>query len=106
MPWWSGIGLPDKAYRHEAAVAAAPTVVTAVTTHLTKIRVVNTTAGAITFTMTNNEGSPVDKYTAVPIAANSILHEHFEVPEKMTSGIKLSASGAGLLISLAGWQKP
>lgn len=71
-----------------------PTSSTAVTSTTTKVQVIfcaNTTGGAVTLTITDNQGSPVTYYPAVSLPANSATLLHSGVGLTFTSGIKWSA---------------
>ena len=79
---------------------------------LAKIRLANSTAGALTFNLTDNLSStttptgPNYRYTAVSIAANSVSLEQPKPPEKMEEGCVFYASATGLQVIVEGWRKP
>ena len=81
---------------------------------LSKVRLANTTAGAIDFTLTDNlSGStsttgPNSRYQIVSIAANSVSLEVLNTasPELCDEGAVFYASATGLQATIEGWRKP
>jgi len=79
---------------------------------VTKVRLANTTGGAVTFTMSDNlSGSttptgPNYRYTAVSIAANSVALEVEPQAERHEEGAVFYASATGLQAEVEGWRKP
>ncbi len=80
------------------AVPTSPTAATSVDAYIVTLTITNTTAGAITFTLTDQQASPTDLMTAVSIAANSTYI--VPIPNGAyiwcPGGFKVSAGGAGL----------
>ena len=77
------------------------------TVYVTKVRVNNRTAGALTLILKDKSGTPVEKYTLVSIAANSVsleVTDHF--PETYTGGITIEASATGLSVTVEGYKDP
>jgi len=106
MPTIKGLRVPDKELVYEAAVGtASPDTVSAPTIWVDRIRFVNTTAGALTVTVLDGQGTPVTKWNETSIAADSVAHENFETPEKCVNGLTVQASGSGLVASIHGWQQ-
>lgn len=89
------------------ALAVVPAVAANVTTTHTwifQIVVVNKTAGAITFTLTDRNTVPLDLLTAVSLPANSILIADFPEGMYMPNGVTWSASaGTSLNGSITGY---
>ena len=77
------------------------------TVYVTKVRVHNRTSGALTITIKDRSGTAVEKYTAISIAANSVVLEvSSEFPETYTDGINLVASATGLSVTIEGYKEP
>lgn len=89
-----------------AALQAVPTSSTAIasaTTCAWMIFLANTTASALAVTLTDNQGSPVTALPAFSIPGNStLIHQLWGM--KFTSGIKWSATGAGVTGAIVGLQ--
>jgi hypothetical protein len=78
---------------------AVPTSITAVTSfdaYLQTITITNTTAGALTFTLADRQGTPVAVMSAVSIAANTTYVISFPSLYWCPSGFTVLASGVGL----------
>ena len=71
-----------------------PTDVTTMDTWLFQVVLNNKTAGAVTVTITDNAGTPLDLLTAVSIAANTAYVIAFPEGQYMPGGFKWSASAA------------
>jgi len=95
--------------RFEYINRAAPnsaTDITTKTTYVTKIRIAN--RGAIsTFTLADKSSTPVEKYEAVSIGANSVSSDVMsDNPEKFEGGITLTAGDADRLsVTIEGFQE-
>jgi hypothetical protein len=79
--------------------AAVPTSAGTVTTYdayIKSVVIVNTTAGALTFTLADRQSSAKDVLSAVSVAANTTYVVAFPVPYWAPSGFTVVASGAGL----------
>lgn len=102
------VGFPKKNILVDNDVATSPVTPTTANCVIGSIRISNPTAGAITFSLEDNSGTPNDWYEAVSIPANSILNEQF--PEgkelKCTAGFDYVASGAGLDLNVIYWTGP
>lgn len=87
------------------ALQAMPTSSTAITTTTTcilQLTVSNTSGGALTVTVSDNQGTPVNFLNAVTL--NSGETRNYPAIGKFTSGIKVQASGTGITYSLEGVQ--
>jgi len=77
-----------------------------------KIRLANTTGGAITFNVSDNLSGattptgPNFRYQTVSVAANSVSLEQPEPPELFVEGSVFYASTTGLQVTAEGWRKP
>jgi hypothetical protein len=91
-----------------SALQAMPTSSTAVagaTTCLLLLNISNTTAGALTVTVSDNAGTPVNFLNAVTLNAGETRTYAFAPGgAKFTSGIKMLASGAGITYTAEGLQ--
>lgn len=107
MPTILGRAVPDKEFSHrERDVPNTPTDRATVDTWVHQIRIVNRTAGAITFTLKDKDSTPFEFYDAVSIDANSVSTERLPTPLKFTGGITVEASAAtGLNLIIEGWQR-
>ena len=77
------------------------------TVYVTKIRIHNRTGGALTISIDDRSGTPIEKYTAISIAANQISLEIMsDMPETFTDGITINASATGLSVTIEGFQEP
>lgn len=87
------------------AVPATPTSFNSVTTFIEKIYFNNTTAGALTISVLDKQGVPVQLIgPAVSLAANQdVLFNFGESCQIMPGGITWSASGAGITGSIFGY---
>ena len=84
----------------DGPLAAVPTSTTAITTTDTLIysmEVSNPTAGAITFTLTDGQSSPVAFFNALSIPAGGIVSIDERQGMLFTDGLKWAAGGAGLV---------
>lgn len=94
------------------ASSASDGVVSSRDAWVTKVRLANTTGGAITFNLTDNLSGattptgPNYRYTAVSIAANSVSLELIKPPDKCEEGTVFYASATGLQVDVEGWRKP
>jgi hypothetical protein len=78
------------------AVPTASQVVTTYDAYLKTITITNTTAGALTFTLSDRQPSPVAVLAAVAVAANTTYVIVFPNFYWCPSGFSVVASGAGL----------
>lgn len=90
------------------ALQAVPASSTAVVTSSIKVVTLfcnNATGGAVTLTITDNQGSPLTYYPAVSIAANSVNMLVAQSGLSFTDGIKWSASaGTSIYCQIEGVQ--
>lgn len=94
-------------YEWDCEPTAVPTTeaeLTGTETYVSVIFVVNTTAGALTVSVRDNQTTPKTYIEAKSIAANDILLVNFIKPVKLRDGVRHVASGSGLLIVVAGYQ--
>jgi len=93
---------------YTAALQAAPTASTAIasaTTCLLMLNLSNTSAGALTITVSDNAGTPVNFLNAVTLNAGETRTYAFAPGgAKFTSGIKMQASGSGITYTAEGLQ--
>jgi len=86
-----------------AAVPTSPTVVFSATTCLEAVVMNNTTGAPLTVTVTDNAGTPINDVLTFSIPANSqLIQPLFGVA--FTSGMKWTASGAGVTGAAIGYQ--
>lgn len=81
---------------------AAPTSTTTVTAqdaYLEAVTITNTTAGAVTFTLADKQGSPVAFLSAVSIPANSTTVISIPLFYWCPGGFTVAAGGSGLTYS-------
>jgi len=93
---------------YTAALQAAPTASTAIasaTTCLLILNLSNTSAGALTITVSDNAGTPVNFLNAVTLNAGETRTYAFAPGgAKFSSGIKMQASGSGITYTAEGLQ--
>jgi hypothetical protein len=93
---------------YTAALQAAPTASTVIapaTTCVLVLNLSNTSAGALNITVTDNQGTPVPFLNAVTLNAGETRTYPFAPGgAKFTSGIKMQASGVGIVYSAEGLQ--
>jgi hypothetical protein len=97
-----GMGAPQS--RVQVKPQAVPTSTTAIATvdaYLRMITISNPTAGAITFTLADRQGSPISALGAVSIGANTTYiviwaKEEDEMGYWCPNGFTLTSSGSGL----------
>lgn len=90
-----------------SALQAMPTSSTAIATSTTCIlgfEISNTSGGSLTVTISDNQGSPVVFLSAVSIGAGETRTYNWPNGRKFTSGVKVQASGAGIVYALEGLQ--
>ena len=90
-----------------SALQAMPTSSTAIATSTTCLLVLNlsnTTGGSLTITVSDNAGTPVNFLNAVTMLAGESRTYSFPAGAKFSSGIKVAASGAGIVYSAEGLQ--
>lgn len=104
MPEIEGIRIPDKPLTYQQVIgnASADDIATK-DCWITRVRVSNPTAGALTVTLKDKRGTPLNHYGGVSIAANSVSNERIEPPLKCVGGADIQASGAGLVGDIAGF---
>ena len=78
------------------AVPTSTTVVAASDAYLKTVTVVNTTGGALTFTLSDRQGTPVALLAAVSVSANTTYVISFPALYWCPSGFTVAASGTGL----------
>lgn len=77
------------------------------TVYVAKIRLANRTGGALTVTIKDKSTTPVEKYTAVSIAANTVSLELMsDWPETFVDGINVVASATGISYTIEGRKEP
>jgi hypothetical protein len=86
------------------AMPTSATAIAVATTCLLSIDISNTTGGALTVTITDNQGSPITWLNAVSMAAGETRSYNFPNGKNFTTGIKVTASGAGITYSAEGLQ--
>lgn len=81
--------------RYESGMTTLTTSTTTLTTSTTRVQFIhcaNTTAGAVSFTMTDNQASPKTYFAAVSIPANGVMTANYGTTGlPFASGIKWSA---------------
>lgn len=96
----------QKQYTNKAVVPNSLTDLTTTDTMLHQILVANTTGSAVTFTLQDKAGTPIKRFAAVSIAANSTLM--LVCPEGcfFEAGMSWSAgTGSALHGEVVAWQK-
>jgi hypothetical protein len=86
------------------AVPTSPTAATATTTCLMSISFNNTTAGPLTITVTDGQGTPVALVSSFSLPAYSTVGWSWPNGVQMTTGVKWSASAAGVTGGMFGVQ--
>lgn len=92
-------------HTNRVAVPAVAADVVAKDAIIYQITVANTTAGALTFTVQDKDGTPSEVMDAVSIAANTTYVIAFPFGEPMVGGINWVASGVGLKASIYGYYR-
>lgn len=101
--------LPPKRNVYDKEVPIVPETVVSKDAYISSIRLSNTSAGAITFTLADRQGTPLERYKDVSIAANSVSLEVLsrnDEPIKMVSGFTVDASAAGLEATIVYYTRP
>ncbi len=104
---YTGCGTAQFESGSPAGVAAMPTVATAITsttTCLVTLEIANTSGGALTVTVSDNAGTPINFLNAVSMAAGERDQYTFPNGMKFNAGIKVSASGSGITYYALGVQ--
>lgn len=104
---WTPCGATSFETGTPAGVAAMPTSSTAVaaaTTCALTIIVANTSGGTLTYTISDNAGTPINFVNAVSILAGERNEYTFPNGLKFNAGIKVQASGSGLTYYINGLQ--
>jgi hypothetical protein len=97
-----GVTVPQQLFQYASAGPGSATDIATATVWVDQVFVCNTTGGALTFTMADKAGTPVEVYTAKSIAANDVLGPvTFEPPLVCTDGININAA-AGLDVRIQG----
>jgi hypothetical protein len=78
------------------AVPTAAAIVTGISAHLKNVTVSNPTAGALTFTLTDQQAAPIAAIPAVSIPANDTVIFSWPFEYLCPGGFTVLASGAGL----------
>ena len=84
----------------------SPSTEKAVDCYISSIDICNTTAGALTLTITDNQGSPIEFFKDAPIAAKATVSVNFNNLRKMKGGFIWQASAAGLKGEVEGFCAP
>lgn len=92
-------------HTNRVAVPALAADVTTKDSIIYQIVIVNTTAGAITITVKDKDGTPSELLPTVNIAANTTYIAVFPYGEHMVGGINWVASGAGLKARIYGYYR-
>jgi len=82
---------------YPVAVPTSPADVTTSDARIVEVTLTNTTAGALTVTITDKQASPLAFLSAVSIAANSTYVIETPGLRYMPGGISWSASGSGIV---------
>jgi hypothetical protein len=91
---------------YQLEIQAVPTISTVLINQdveISSIHIVNTTSASITFTITDNQSSPMTWISAQSIPANSSVVWSYAEPMHFNSGMKGSASASGLNIAVKGY---
>lgn len=104
MPTILGVKYPDKLVEYNQELPTSAADVTTVTTYVKTIHLSNTTAGALTVTFVDGQGTPLEPLKAYSIAANTPVTLNFDLPLKFQDGLNVVASGAGVDAYIAGWR--
>ena len=84
------------------AMPSSSTAITTTTTCVLQLALSNTSGGALTVTVSDDQGTPVNFLNAVTLNAGET--RNYPALGKFTSGIKIQASGTGVTYSLEGVQ--
>jgi len=84
------------------AMPTSSTAITASTTCIYLLSISNTSAGSLTVTLSDNQGTPINFLNAVTVLAGET--RQYVNLGKFTSGIKVQASGSGITYALEGLQ--
>lgn len=104
IPYGRGMSGTKEIGNGLVAVPTSATDLTTTDTWINQIILVNTTAGALTVTINDKQGSPLALVPTVSLAANTLYITVFPFAVKMTSGISWSASGAGINAEIFGYK--
>lgn len=86
------------------AMPTASTAITASTTCVLTLQLSNTSAGSLTVNVSDNQGTPVSFLNAVTVLPGETREYSFPNGMKLTSGIKVNASGTGVTYAIEGLQ--
>lgn len=106
MPWGGpNVQLPKEILLTAGAVPTSLTPVTSVDSEVSEITVTNTTAGSLTLTVQDQQGTPIKLLNAINVDTNVPIILPYDPPALMSGGIKWIASGAGLTGTIRGRQR-
>jgi hypothetical protein len=96
-------------YRNEGAdINTAAVDVTTKDAYISSIRLVNTAAGATTFTVTDKATGATVWYDAVSVDASNVSNEQFPDEQELfcEGGFSIQASQAGMEVQIVFWTRP
>lgn len=91
----NGNGVQTIGYNYNSGMVTLPSSATLLTANTVAVKIIhcaNTTGGALTLTITDNQGSPATYWPSVQIAANSVMVANYGDPGLVMAGIKWNAS--------------
>ena len=102
----NGDGTQTVGYNYNSGMTTLTNSAAVLTTSTIAVKIIhcaNTTAGAVTLTITDNQGSPVTYWPAVSMAANSVMVVNYGDPGLTMLGVKWNASaGSSINCQLVG----
>ena len=93
---------PNKLIRVITAVPSSPADLCSANAQIWQINICNTTAGALTFSIYDKQGTPRYALKAVSIAANTTYIVAWPEGQFFSDGVSWVASGSGLEASIVG----
>ena len=104
MRLWSFIKSMFGSANETPVVPATPTAATSTTTCLASLFFNNTTAGALTISVTDGQGTPVALVSTFSLPAYSTVGWSWPNGMQMTTGVKWNASASGVTGGMFGVQ--
>lgn len=96
----NGNGIQTLGYNYNSGMVTLTNTAALLTSATVAVKILhcaNITGGAVTLTITDNQGSPVTYWSAVSVAANSVMVVNYGDPGLVMQGVKWNASASSSL---------
>lgn len=104
IPYGRGMSGTKEIGNGLVAVPTSGTDLTTTDTWINQIVLANTTAGSVTVTIADKQGSPLTLVPTVTLSANTLYITVFPFAIKMVGGINWQASGSGVTAEIFGYK--